>query len=135
MRNFPEWSVAFWAAASIGAVGVPLNAWWTGPELEYGLADSGSVVLFCDAERGDRLRAHLPKLPAIRTTIIAKPEARYARPDGALTFEGAVGEFDPAAELPELAIDPEDDATIFYTSGTTGRRRAPSARSATSART
>ena len=121
MRNFPEWSVAFWAAASIGAVVVPLNAWWTGPELEYGLADSGSVVLFCDAERGDRLRAHLPNLPAIRTTIIAKPEARYARPDGALTFEGAVGEVDPAAELPELAIDPEDDATIFYTSGTTGR--------------
>ena len=39
MRNFPEWSVAFWAAASIGAVVVPLNAWWTGPELEYGLAD------------------------------------------------------------------------------------------------
>ena len=121
MRNFPEWSVAFWAAASIGAVVVPLNAWWTGPELEYGLADSGSVVLFCDAQRGERLQEHLPNLPAIRTTIIAKAEDRYAQPDGALTFEAAIGEVDPAAELPELAIDPEDDATIFYTSGTTGR--------------
>ena len=121
MRNFPEWSVAFWAAASIGAVVVPLNAWWTGPELEYGLADSGCGVLFCDAERGDRLRAHLPNLPALRSTIVAKPEEGYASPDGALSFEAAVGAVDPAAELPELVIDPEDDATIFYTSGTTGR--------------
>jgi len=40
MRNFPEWAVSFWAAAAAGAVNVPLNAWWTGPELEYGLADS-----------------------------------------------------------------------------------------------
>src|SRR3569623_3237161 len=40
MRYFPEWSVAFWAAAAAGAVVVPLNAWWTTPELVYGLADS-----------------------------------------------------------------------------------------------
>ena len=31
MRNLPEWPVAFFAAGLIGAVGVPLNAWWTGP--------------------------------------------------------------------------------------------------------
>jgi long-chain acyl-CoA synthetase len=121
MRNFPEWSLAFFAAASIGAVVVPLNAWWTGPELEYGLADSGSVVLFCDAERAERLRDHLPDLPAVRSTIVAKPEAGLAQPDSAISFEDAVGDADPAAELPEVAIGPEDDATIFYTSGTTGR--------------
>ena len=43
-RNYPEWAVAFWAGVSVGAVVVPLNAWWTGPELAYGLGDSGSVV-------------------------------------------------------------------------------------------
>ena len=52
MRNFPEWSMAFWAAAAAGAVVVPLNAWWTGAELEYGLEDSGSAVLFADARAG-----------------------------------------------------------------------------------
>jgi len=31
MRNIPEWPVAFYAAASIGAIVTPLNAWWTGP--------------------------------------------------------------------------------------------------------
>lgn len=41
MRNLPEWPVAFYAAASLGAIVTPLNAWWTGPELEYGLTDLG----------------------------------------------------------------------------------------------
>src|SRR5690242_14024605 len=55
MRNFPEWSIAFWAAAAAGAIVVPLNAWWTADELEYGLRDSGSKVAFVDAERLERL--------------------------------------------------------------------------------
>src|SRR5437867_2181726 len=51
MRNFPEWSLAFWAAAVVGAVVVPLNAWWTAPELEYGLEDSATKIVFVDTER------------------------------------------------------------------------------------
>jgi hypothetical protein len=58
MRNLPEWSVAFWAAAVIGAIVTPLNAWWTGPELEYGLVDSGSKIAIMDAERWERVREH-----------------------------------------------------------------------------
>ena len=49
MRNLPEWPVAFYAAASLGAIVTPLNAWWTGAELEYGLTDSGSKVVVVDA--------------------------------------------------------------------------------------
>jgi long-chain acyl-CoA synthetase len=51
MRNLPEWPVAFYGAAAIGAIVTPLNAWWTGPELEYGLTDSGSKIAIVDAER------------------------------------------------------------------------------------
>jgi len=40
MRNLPEWAMAFWAITSVGAVVVPINAWWTGSELQYGLEDS-----------------------------------------------------------------------------------------------
>ena len=43
MRNLPEWVMAFWASIAAGAVVVPLNAWWTGAELAYGLSDSGST--------------------------------------------------------------------------------------------
>ena len=73
MRNFPEWSIAFWGATAAGAVVVPLNAWWTGPELAYGLADSGSQ----GADRRPRAgRAHrrAPR-PSSRTC-----EARHRRP-------------------------------------------------------
>jgi steroid-24-oyl-CoA synthetase len=51
MRNLPEWIVAFWASMAVGAIVVPLNAWWTGPELAYGLGDSGTAVAFVDEER------------------------------------------------------------------------------------
>ncbi|MDH3994404.1 MAG: AMP-binding protein, partial [Gammaproteobacteria bacterium] len=63
MRNYPEWSVAFWAAAAAGAVVVPLNAWWTSDELEYGLTDSGASLLFVDAERLERLQNIESDLP------------------------------------------------------------------------
>ncbi|WP_276968658.1 AMP-binding protein, partial [Metallibacterium scheffleri] len=64
MRNLPEWVMAFWAAISVGAVVVPLNAWWTGPELAYGLLDSGTSVVFVDEEREARIRPHLAELPS-----------------------------------------------------------------------
>ncbi|HEY5874694.1 MAG TPA: class I adenylate-forming enzyme family protein [Ilumatobacteraceae bacterium] len=119
MRNFPEWSIAFWAATSIGAVVVPLNAWWTGAELEYGLADSGSSVLVCDADRAHRLAAHVAALPELRHVIVAKP-GDDGLPVGMISFDEAMGPIAPDATLPEVTLDPEDDATIFYTSGTTG---------------
>src|SRR5437764_6636380 len=112
MRNFPEWSLAFWAAAVAGAVVVPLNAWWTKPELAYGLEDSGSKVVFVDGERYDRLGPR-PNM------IVARPEGRTP---GAERFQDVLGDawHDPSIALPAVDLDPEDEATIFYTSGTTG---------------
>jgi acyl-CoA synthetase (AMP-forming)/AMP-acid ligase II len=120
MRNLPEWSIAFWAAASAGAVVVPLNAWWTGGELQYGLEDSGSSVVFCDGQRAERISEHLSTLPALRHLVIARRGDR-TQPPGAIDFDAAIGEVGTAVEQPEVALDPEDDATIFYTSGTTGK--------------
>lgn len=123
MRNFPEWSVAFWAAAAAGAVVVPLNSWWNGNELSYGLDDSGSKVLFADAERFDEVLPHFGELDALETMVVAR-DARAAGgsglPEPGIDFAEAVGDVDAKAELPEVGVQPEDDATIFYTSGTTG---------------
>src|SRR5215469_4518780 len=62
MRNYPEWSIAFFGATAAGAVAVPLNAWWTSSELRYGLADSASKVLICDAERLELVTPYLAGL-------------------------------------------------------------------------
>jgi long-chain acyl-CoA synthetase len=110
-RNYPEWAFGFWASVSIGAVAVPLNAWWTGPELAYGLKDSGAVLLFADDERIERVQPHLDETDV--GTLIAIRSERAG-----VQWNDAVG--GEAAPLPDVLIDPEDDATIMYTSGTTG---------------
>ena len=119
MRNYPEWSIAFWAAAAVGAIVVPLNAWWTGEELEYGLADSGTKVLIADDDRAERIAPHTGSLPDLRASIVARTAGPV--PDGMLRWEDVLGEVPADADLPTVEIDPDDDATIFYTSGTTGR--------------
>lgn len=123
MRNLPEWPVVFFAATSIGAVCVPLNAWWTAGELAYGLANSGARLLVCDAERFERIAPHLPELPEVRDVLVSRPTAPL--PAGAEALEGIVGFPANYASLPEtalrdIAVAPDDDAAIFYTSGTTG---------------
>ncbi len=117
MRNFPEWVITFWAATAAGAVIVPLNAWWTGPELAYGLEDSGSTLLVCDAERAERLEPHLRAL-GVGNVVIAR--AGDGEDYGHDRFEQIAPAYTPNATLPPVEIGPEDDATIFYTSGTTG---------------
>jgi long-chain acyl-CoA synthetase len=129
MRNYPEWVVAFWGAAAVGAVIVPLNAWWTGPELAYGLEDSGTSVAVVDGDRLGRLLPHLGALraAALRHVVVVRPhETRepVTIPDGIDRYDDAMTEArrnDGSGELPPAEIEPEDDATIFYTSGTTGK--------------
>jgi long-chain acyl-CoA synthetase len=117
MRNFPEWSLAFWAAAAAGAVVVPLNAWWTAPELEYGLADSGTRVLFADAERAERLRPHYDALDLAGVVVARADDVQGDEED----FGDVVAGAPDLDALPAVDLEPEDDATIFYTSGTTGK--------------
>jgi long-chain acyl-CoA synthetase len=125
MRNLPEWPVVFFAATSIGAIVTPLNAWWTGPELEYGLTNSGSKIAIMDAERYERLVEHLPKCGELERVYVSRLAEEIADP-GIVKLESVLGVVNdwielPQRELPDVAIDPEDDATIFYTSGTTGK--------------
>ena len=117
--QLPEWSIAFWGAAAAGAVVVPLNAWWTGPELTYGLADSGSKVAIADLERAERIGEHRAELPDLEAVIVARA-GRDAIP-GTIAFEDAIGTVESDTPLPDVILGPDDDATIFYTSGTTGQ--------------
>jgi len=122
MRNLPEWPVAFFACVTIGAICVPLNAWWTGHELAYGLADSGTRLLICDDERWERIRPPLSETPALENILVSRSAAE---PTGSERLEDAIGAPAtwadlPDADIPAADIAADDDATIFYTSGTTG---------------
>lgn len=117
MRNYNEWPTCFWAITLTGAVAVPLNAWWTGHELQYGIEDSGAHVVFADMQRALLIDEHSEGLAL--ELIIAKPEA--GMPAGAQALEDVIGHVADDPALPEVDIGPEDNATLFYTSGTTGQ--------------
>lgn len=122
MRNLPEWPMIFFAIVTIGAIAVPLNAWWTGAELAYGIRDSGAKLLIVDAERHARIHEHLEAMSAVEHLIVARADAPVA---GAIALEDIVGTPHGWSELPDegrpqVAIESDDEATIFYTSGTTG---------------
>jgi long-chain acyl-CoA synthetase len=126
MRNLPEWSMAFWAITAAGAVVVPLNAWWTGSELQYGLMDSQTSVVFVDAERLQRIRPHLADLPDLKAVVVTYEDRSEHRPipDSPvpiISFSELLADASAEPTFPEVSIHPDDDATIFYTSGTTGK--------------
>jgi long-chain acyl-CoA synthetase len=112
MRNYPEWVISFAAIVSIGAISVSLNSLWTADELDYAIGDATPAVLIADIDRITRSAA---SCAAHGTRIIA---VRGDAPAGCDAWADVVV---PGPALPEVAIAPDDDATILYTSGTTGR--------------
>ena len=115
MRNYAEWVVSYWATLALGAAAVGMNAWWTPPEMEYALNDSEPRVFIGDDERLERL-SHMPSQRPMH--IIAVRSDREL-PAGSARWAEVMAGADPGT-LPPAEIDPDDDATIFYTSGTTG---------------
>ena len=124
MRNYPEWVFSYWAIISLGAACVGMNAWWTADEIKYGLTDSNPKVLIADSERIARVAPLLDELRAtnpLHVIAVRTPaDGDVELPGGATRWEDVVDPSSAPATLPEADIDPDDDACIFYTSGTTG---------------
>ncbi|HEX8471989.1 MAG TPA: AMP-binding protein [Brevundimonas sp.] len=125
MRNLPEWPVAFFAASLIGAIVVPLNAWWSGSELAFGLRDSGSKLAIFDIERLARIADHRDALPDLQHMLVSRgypmtTDARVTRLEAVI---GAPNDWAalPVGTMPAVALGPDDLSAIFYTSGTTGK--------------
>ena len=113
MRNYPEWMLIYWAAISIGVAAVGMNAWWTATEMTYGLNDAKPKVLFADAERIARI-AEQPQMLGEALLVAVRTDPA---PEGAVVWRDVVAH---GGDLPVVDVDPDADACIFYTSGTTG---------------
>ncbi|WP_375384255.1 class I adenylate-forming enzyme family protein [uncultured Microbacterium sp.] len=120
MRNYPEFVIFFWACQAIGAIVVPLNAWWTASELAFALEDCGAVVLVADGERIERLEAAIGESTQLRTAVSVRTDRRF---DRVTPWETVKAALKTVVDLPEVELSSDDLATIVYTSGTTSRAR------------
>ena len=109
MMNNPEYIVSFMAITGMGAVVVPLNSWWVPSEVSYGLEHCDAKVLIADEKRLIGLEKN-----ADVTKIVVRPvnNSEYEE------FNNFIN--NSSTEWPEVEITKNDNATLFYTSGSTG---------------
>ena len=113
MRNYPEWMQIYWACACVGITVVGMNAWWTAEEMSYALSDSEPKILFLDSERLARVDEKPDMVDGIKLVGVRIENL----PEGIVSWQDVIAKDAP---LPDVTVDPDSDACIFYTSGTTG---------------
>ena len=118
--NNPEWCFAFWGTVNLGAILVGLNGWWKTDEIIYGLQDSGSKILVADKGRFERIADQLGELPDLEAVFLTDADPADFGGDPKLHRFSELLE-SPSSALPDAPIDEDDEAVIFYTSGTTGK--------------
>jgi acyl-CoA synthetase (AMP-forming)/AMP-acid ligase II len=119
MRNSPEWCISFMAITSIGAVAVPMNSWWQGEELVFGLQDSESSLVILDDARYQRLASWLPESNLAVIAMDAEGKGLPEDVDRLENLLAGIGE----DSLPAVEIHADDPALILFTSGSTGHPR------------
>jgi long-chain acyl-CoA synthetase len=112
MRNCPAWVVSYMAIVKAGGVAALLNGWWQPHEMQHALDMVEPKLIIADAPRAKRIEGVCGNCTLV-TLPIEEHLDRALRP----LLEGS----DPEAALPD--ITPEDDATILFTSGSTGESK------------
>ncbi len=129
--NDEAWVTLFFAAASIGAVTVPLNTRWKAPEIAFALKQAECAAVFSAPgflsqdfrafllEAEPALAAALPgsALPRLRAAVFTGGDP----PRGAMGWDAfrALDAGEAALEAASAAVSPEDELLVQFTSGTT----------------
>jgi long-chain acyl-CoA synthetase len=108
MRNCPAWIVAYMAVLKAGGIATLINGWWQAGEMRHALDLSAPELIIADETRAARLAAGGCTIPTVALPV-ERPIAQALAPLLARPAE---------ADLPQVA--PQDDATILFTSGSTG---------------
>ena len=111
MRNCPSWIVIYMAILKAGGIATLLNGWWETHELEHALDLTTPTLVIADAARARRITASCGTCKVVTLPIELPVEQAVAE-----LLEGA-----DASKLPEVM--PDDDATILFTSGSTGEAK------------
>ncbi len=104
--NSPDWVIAYFALVCSGAIVCLYNGWWTPDEIRHATELTEPTLILGDEKR-------LAKVPTGLTVPLVDMHAARER------LQREVGHH----ELPDVPLDEDDPASIFFTSGTTGRAK------------
>jgi acyl-CoA synthetase (AMP-forming)/AMP-acid ligase II len=109
MRNCPAWIVTYMAVVKAGGIATLLNGWWEPAEMEHAVLLTDPKLIIADPPRARRIAERCGRFETVGLDIEQPVEQAIAP---------LMSEAGGTVTLPELA--PEDDATILFTSGSTG---------------
>jgi long-chain acyl-CoA synthetase len=118
--NRPEWVLADFGIAQIGAVSVPIYPTMSAADTEFILNDAGvKIVLVADRELFSKLNGIRGNTPSVQEiyTFDALSEAKHW---SELITSGKNNPQSEKLRACKAAVKPDDLLTLIYTSGTTG---------------
>jgi long-chain acyl-CoA synthetase len=143
LLNSPEYAIAFYGAAKIGAIITPISPVYVSSEIKHQLEDSGAKHIVCQdilyegvRETGVRFKSvilpniaeSLPKTKRFMAKSIlrgiyqkmAAPSPQIMMQEGFHQFQDLIKKYPPSP--PKVEIDPKENVLILpYTGGTTGK--------------
>ena len=114
LMNCLEWLPIYFGILKAGAIAVPLNFRYTSDEIDYCLKLADVDVLFFGPEFIGRVEAIVPKISRQMLLFFVGDTC----PSFAEDYHRATANCSSMA--PKVLIDDEDEAAIYYSSGTTG---------------
>lgn len=114
LMNCLEWLPIYFGVLKTGAVAVPLNFRYTAEEIKYCLDLSDSVALVFGPEFIGRMETVYDQIPKIRILFYAGEN----RPTFTESYDRLTANC--SSEDPKINISDNDDAAIYFSSGTTG---------------
>jgi long-chain acyl-CoA synthetase len=114
MMNCLEWLPIYFGILKAGAVAVPLNFRYTAEEIKYCLNLSDTIALIFGPEFIGRMEAIYDQIPKVRTLFFAGEN----RPTFAENYDRLTANC--CSEAPDIKLNNEDDAAVYFSSGTTG---------------
>lgn len=120
MENCPDYLYAWFGAAKLGAVEVPINVAHKGDSLGHIINNSDSKVLFIDASLLERLLIIQDDLKKVKQ-IVCRSNIGGAIANNLPVPVSFMDEFFKCPSTPlDVEVNSADPAGIIYTSGTTG---------------